>query len=375
MAVDQQGNIQKQLRSMRRMLIALSVAVAVILVGLLLFVPIDERVQASGVVRAGRDTHLHSPEDGILKKVHVGEGESVTKGQPVVSLDELQHQSELKQIEANVEKARAELELQRLHIERTAKLPLPKEFWHMQEDLSISKERVRQSEAELNSATQLFNKGLISKQDLERMRLAWEIVKSEKDKAEEKTRILNLGLEGNILSEGNATIENARAALRAFEIERELCLEAIARCIIRAPEDGVVTLLAKTRPGERVSKGEDLVHLSHGAPTRVDIFAGESQYHKVRPGQRVYMKSNAFDTLRYGYIEGHVVRAGIEPSKSAPSSGTPTGTSGAAFRVVAEVDYTPQDLVIGSTVEAKIITQRVPLWRLLLPQTLQRPGG
>ncbi len=374
MAGEQQANIQKQLRSMRRMLIALSIAVAVILVGLFLFVPIDERVQASGVVRSGRDTHLHAPEDGILKKVHVSEGEAVTKGQPVASLDELQHQADLKQIEANVEKARTELELQRLHIERTAKLPLPKEFWHMQEDLSISKERVRQSEAELNSATQLFNKGLISKQDLERMRLAWEIVKSEQGKAEEKTRILSLGLEGNILSEGHATIENARAALRAFEIERELCQEAIARCVIRAPEDGVVTLLAKTRPGERITKGEDLVHLSHGSPTRVDIFAGENQYHKVRAGQRVYMRSNAFDTVRYGYIEGHVVRAGIEPMKNAPASGTATGAS-AAFRVVAEVDYTPQDLVIGSTVEAKIITQRVPLWRLLLPQTLQRPGG
>ena len=135
---------------------------------------------------------------------------------------------------------------------------------------------------------------------------------------------------------------------------------------MRSPEAGVVTLLNKRRPGERVLRGEDLAHVAHGGATRANVFAGESQYHRVRPGQRVLMKSLSFDALRHGYIEGRVLRAGVEPvPQGDDDAGSPT------YRVVARIEHSPQKLVLGSTVEARIIIQRIPFWKLLLPETLR----
>ena len=147
--------------------------------------------------------------------------------------------------------------------------------------------------------------------------------------------------------------------MRELEVQRDHCLAAIERCVIRAPADGIVTLLSKRRPGVKVTRGEDLAHLAHGAPVRVDIYCGENQYHRVRPGQRVLMRSNSFDALRHGYIEGTVQRVGIEPEIR--EDGEPR------FHVVALIEHAPQPLVLGSTVEARIIIRRTPLWRLILP--------
>lgn len=366
MAEDKQANIQQQIRAMRRMVIGLFILSGTILLGLLLFVPVDERIMATGTISSERDTYLHAPEDGVLKAILAWEGEAVAKGQPVLQLDDTEHQAELKQIEANIEKARSELEFQKARLERTARLPLPKEFWHMQEELGIARERIRQSTVELDRSTELQAKGLLSQQEVERSRLAVEIARSEESKTQDKLRILGEGLETTILTEAGAEIQNAQSALRALEIQRDLRRESIERGILRSPEDGIVTLLNKRRPGQKVLRGEDLAHVAHGEATRVQIFAGENQYHRVKLGQRVLMKSKSFDTLRHGYIEGRVVRVAIEPERENDQT-----TAGPAYRVVAQVEKTPQTLVIGSTVEARIVIQRIPFWKLLLPETMR----
>lgn len=361
---DKQGNIQQQLRRMRRVVVVLLVLSTVLLLGLLIFVPIDERVDAKGTVTSERDTHLYAPEDGTLKATDAHEGDQVKKGQAVLHLDDTHHQAELQQIEAAITKARSELDFQKARLERTAKLPLPKEFWHMQEELGIARERIHQSTVEFQRASDLHAKGLLSQQDVERAGFALEIAKSEESKSQDKLRILGQGLESTILTEAQAEIQNAHAALQALEVERHLRQENIERCILRTPEDGTVTLINKKRPGEKVTLGEDLAHVAHGAATRVDVFAGENQYHRVQPGQRVLMKSKSFDTLRQGYIEGRVIRVSMEPDRTDPS-GEPL------YRVVTHIEHSPQNLVIGSTVEARIIIQRIPLWKLLLPETLR----
>jgi len=350
---------------MRRLILASSAIVGVVLILLLLFVPVDERVVASGVVRSERDSYLYAPFDGLISSVPVYEGMSVKKGDPLMELDTTEYRDRLKQVEASIEKSREDLAFQQARLERTLKLPLPQEFWHMQEELDIIRERVLQAESERRRAAGLHAKGLMSLQDLERATLAMDLAKAEEAKLIEKSRIVEEGLESRILKEATAEIQAARASLKALEVDREIAASAIERCTIRSPEDGVVTYIKTRRPGTRVQPGDDLAHVSHGPGTRVDIYAGQNQYHRVAVGQRVLMRSNSFDTLRHGYIEGKVVRLAVEPRSDPPEGIPSTGTP--LFRVVANVEKTPQDLVIGSTVEAKIIIRRAPLWRLLLP--------
>lgn len=364
---DRHFNLQNQIRAVRRMIFILCGICLIVLVCVLMFVPVDERILAVGRVRAAEDTYLHAPEDGILEKVYAYEGETVKAGDPIVALDDSAYRARLKQIEASLEKARADIDFQKAKLEKTLKLPLPREFWHMQEELGIAHERLKQTEVEYSRAEDLHNRGLISTQEVERSRLSVELARAEVEKAREKLGILDKGLEDTIVREATAEIMSAQAELRRLEVERSVCQEAMEKLTLRAPADGVVTLILKRRTGEKVERGEDLAHVSHGPPERVDLFAGENGMHRIRPGQKVLMESRAFDKLRHGYIRGTVVRVPMEPENA---------EEGSIYRVVARVDESPQELVLGSTVEARIILQRVPLWKLLLPETLRgEPDG
>ena len=169
-----------------------------------------------------------------------------------------------------------------------------------------------------------------------------ETARTEEKKIADNLHVIESGLEDKILGAAAAEIETAYTALRGLEVERDICLAAIERCVLRSPADGTLTLLAKRRPGAKVARGETLAHIAHGDPERVDIYCGENQYHRVRPGQRVVMRSNAFDHLRYGYIEGTVQRVGIESENQDGRD--------PRFRVVAFITSTPQPLVIGSKI-------------------------
>jgi multidrug resistance efflux pump len=353
------ANIQAQLLRLRRLILWGIGGALLVILAALTFIPYDERVLAPGVVGADHDTHLYSPADGVLASLEVREGDRVTTGQPVIRLDDTEWRERLRQVEASIQSARTELVRRKAAMEATAGLPLPKELWHTQEELGLARERIRTEEQQARRTKELFEKGLVSRQDLERAELAMETARTEEKKTADNLRVLESGLEDKILGAAAADIETGYSALRALEVERDICLAAIERCILRSPADGTVTLLAKRRPGVKVLRGEDLAHIAHGDPVRVDIFCGESQYHRLRPGQRVLMRSNAFDALRHGYIEGTVQRVAIEPETR--ENGEPR------FRVVARIEQTPQPLVLGSTVEARIIIRRVPLWRLLLP--------
>lgn len=362
--MERSQNIQSQIRFVRRLIMGVVGGCGIVILILLVFLPIDERINATGIVRAERDTYLFSPEDGILAGVVVHEGEEVKKGQAVLQLDDTTHQARLQQIEAEIKEAKATLAFQRAKLETTKKLPLPREFWHMDEDVGISREELRQKEVEYERSQELNQKGLISKQDLERSRLAVELAKAGAAKTHDKVEILDKGLEQTIMKEAQAQIQSAEAQLGTLEVERELCRQQIERCQIRSPEDGIVTLVLKRRQGQRVTRGEDIAHVSHGPATRVDLFAGETDMHRVRIGQRVVMKSRSFDALRNGYIEGRVVRVALEPERrDSAEASDPAYT----YRVVAVIERTPEPLVLGSTIEGKVILQRIPLWKLLLP--------
>lgn len=366
----QQANIQTQLKRLRQLIIIVVTGAVVVFGGVLLFLPIDERVLAAGRVRAESDTYLYAPEDGVLAAVHVHEGEHVREGQPIISLDTTLHEARLKQIEAEIAKAESDLALRKARMDTLVKLPLPPQFWHMQEELAITRERLRQAEVERERYSNLHRRGLVSAQEYERMRLSVELAKSEEAKAREKLGILEEGLEDTIVREAVAEVLTAEAEIHRLKVEREITRLHLERCTIRSPAEGVVTMILKRRPGESVARGEDLAHVAHGPPLKVDLFAGEVNYHRIRPGQRVLMRGQAFDTLRHGYIEGTVLHVALEPEiRETDAAGNPVS----AYRVVTAIDRTPQDLVIGATLEGRIILRRVALWRLFLPHTTPEP--
>ncbi len=358
--------MRERLVKIRRLIIWVSSGTLCLLVAALVFVPVDERVRATGAVWPSANSRLHALEDGLLGEVAVREGAVVKTGDALVSMDTTGDQERLRTVEASITSAMADVSLQKLRLERILKIPLPAEFWYVQEELLSQQERSAQTRNDQDRATELYAKGLISAQDLEQTRLAVELSKIEELKIKGRSKMLDGGLEKAIRDEATAEYDASVATLRSLEVEREILQEAIHRATLRAEADGTVTLVTKRRSGQRVDRGEPLVYLAHGPVNRAELFADESQLHRVQAGQRVLMSSMAFDPLRDGYIEGRVESVALQPESSVAPA---TGADVPSYRIIVAVDHSPQVLVGGSRVEAKVILRRVPLWRLLFPNT------
>jgi multidrug resistance efflux pump len=353
--------IQKRLQKIRRRIIILSLVTLSGIGGLLFFIPIDEKVHASGVVRAERETYVRASIDGILAEIPVHVTEEVKAGAILARFDATDAKESLRKIEAQIDQAKAELALRTQKLETVLKQPLPKEFLHTQEDLEIAKKKKEQSEIDYQRIASLGENGAVSKHFIENARLEAELLNVEFQKAEKKVEIIEKGLEKTIVDEARAEVLTAKKNLGIMEVERASLQEVLSRHEIRAPEDSVVTLILKRTPGERAAKGDDLFHLAHGSGRLVKVFATEREYHRIKTGQKVLMTSPAFDRYRYGYIEGTVVATAIE---SEPQE---SGGEKRVYRVHVRVDQTPQPLMLGSSVEADIVLRRTPIWRLLLP--------
>lgn len=359
---------KERLQRIRRMILAVTIGAVLVLASLLLLVPVDERILATGYVRAERDTRLYAPVDGVVEEVHAREGEAVRAGEPVVSLDGTEMRARLVRIEAERARAEAELAYEEARVENLRRLPLPVEFRQLENAMAVAVERTAQAKVEYARARELTQRRIITGQEMERARLAWELRKLEELRVEEQHRLVEGGMEASILREAEAGLEAKRAVVRVVEAARQEGEAELERLILRAPEDGVVTLLGRRRAGQRVERGDSLVHLAHGAASRVDLWAGESQFYRVKPGQRLVMRSLTFDSIRSGYVEGRVERVGLEPEPGVwPMRGG--AEPGRGYFITGTIDSSPVELSLGSTVEARVILQRTRLWRLLLPTT------
>jgi len=354
---------------MRRMVIGVSAGCGIILVALLVLVPVDESVKARGIVRAGSDSVLYAPFDGTVREIHFREGDRISAGVSLVSLDKTTTAQRLREEEAALARDRASLETEIAAFERMQRLPLPQEFWHVEEELSITREKVGHAGLELRRAEEMHTRGLISQQELERARLSLSINQGEEEKITEKLRMLEMGIEDSVVKEFAARVRTERAAIDSRQVVIEGLQNLVAQHEIRSPQDGEVTLLRKRRPGQPVVTGEEILRIRHGAELEADLHVGENKIHLIQPGQRVRMSTAAFNPLLHGYIEGVVQRI---PLDAEGINSSPEGfTAGESqFRVIAAILSSPQPLVLGTSVEANIILRRVPLWRLLLPDEI-----
>ncbi len=358
----ERANIQKRLQRLRNLTLVLSIGTLTTLALLLTFVPIDEKAHARGRIHAEQETYVRCPVEGVLSEIRVHVGDRVGKGEVLAQLDATDAQGRLRMVDARLEQARAELDLKQKRLEAVRKAPLPKEFRHSGEEYEAATKRRAQAQTQYARIKPLGEEGAVSQQHVEAAQLELSLATAEYEKAGRNLRIVEGGLEQSLLKEAEAEVHSSQEALRILEVERATQADEVARHTIRAPREGVITLILRRTPGEEAAKGADLFHLAHGEPSEANLYATEREYHRIAPGQEVVMTSPAFNRLRHGYIRGHVVRRAIEAERE-----TPPGFEPPVYRVTVQIEHSPQQLTLGTSIDAEIILARTPLWQLLFP--------
>lgn len=351
------ANIQEQLGRIRRLVIWSAASTLGILAALLAFLPLDERVLAHGTIRPGDESRLHAPRHGILDNLSAKEGDFVSEGSEILRMETGELQERLHRLDAEIQKARSQLENRQSLLAAREHLPLPAELRDAAEESALSNEQVRHAQITLDRASELYSKGVSSKREVEKAELELQVAKTRRNIALKRLGVVKQGLGESILGGSRAEVLSASSECVALEVEREGCLEDIKNSVLKAPRSGRITRLAKRHPGEEILRGEMLVRIVHGDSLQAELLCGENQFHRVRPGQRVLMRSHAFDHMRSGYVEGVVRSVSLEPEE---------GQNPPAYKVQVDIEKSPEPLVVGSSVDARILLRRAPLWRILL---------
>jgi hemolysin D len=321
----------------------------------------DIVVSAQGkVIPAGKSKVIQPLESGVVRAVHIRDGQNVRAGEVLIELDPTSTgadrdrvQREYWEAQADVLRATAQLEgkksfappsdmpleikanqaaiLQGRIAEQYAKLA------SLDADMNKRKADV---EAIQNNVTQLKSSlPLIAQKYQMREELAKTGHIAQTTVIESKLELINaekeLAVQGSRLKESTAnyqaSVEQRTQALAEYRarISTEL-VEAVkkrdaaqqeyikanqrwSQQTLKAPIDGVVQQLSVTTVGGVVTAAQPLLTVvPENTPLEIEAQVMNRDVGHLRAGQRVINKIETYDFTRYGYIEGEVLWVGTD---------------------------------------------------------------
>ncbi|WP_310626484.1 HlyD family type I secretion periplasmic adaptor subunit [Limnohabitans sp.] len=325
------------------------------------FAAMDIVVSAQGkVIPAGKSKVIQPLEPGVVRAVHVRDGQAVRAGDVLIELDPTSTgadrdrvQREYWEAQADVLRATAQLGskksfvpptgmpaeivanqnviLQGRHAEQLAKMA------SLDADMSKRRadvEAIQTNVTQLQSSLPLIEQKFKMREDLAKTgHIAQTTV------IDSKLEFINaqkeLAVQGSRLKESTANyqaaVEQRSQALAEFKARTSTELvEAVkkrdaahqelikanqrwAQQTLRAPIDGVVQQLAVTTVGGVVTAAQPLLTVvPENTPLEIEAQVMNRDVGHLHAGQRVINKIETYDFTRYGYIEGEVLWVGTD---------------------------------------------------------------
>jgi HlyD family secretion protein len=218
----------------------------------------------SGTIEA-RDVEVGSLTGGRVVRVLVAEGARVRKGDPIVALETDLIDLQMRQQEARVAQARANL---------TRALRGPRS-----EDVARARAEAQNAEAERRRLKSLLDQGVIGQQQYDAASTA---ARTSAETLREKER-------GNLPEE----IDAARAALRQEEEQLAYLKRQKGESVVVSPADGVVESI-DLRPGDLVTPNQPVARILEPSQIWVRIWVPEPQLGRVRVGQKAAVRVDTF---------------------------------------------------------------------------------
>jgi multidrug resistance efflux pump len=352
----------QRVKTYQRLILLIFVAFVLVVILVMAFVQIDEKIRAEGVVGARDDEISYALEDGAVAEIKKWENARVKKGDLIMQLDIVDLERQRLQLQNQLAEVESERQVKLTKLETTRKNPLPKEFLGAESELSSAQSQHDYQLERLRKLEDLKKQGYASEDQIKTQQLATKAAEDELNKAKEKNKIVTAGYSAQVIkdSESEVTllqtkVDNLKRLLADTDAQ-------IERRYIKAPADGVITLLGKRHVGEPVKRGDHLVHISSSAAIEVKLFVRQIGVNRIEPNQEVLVRSSVYNWQRYGLAHGSVSFISREPMLEGGSSPIPGEHR---YLVLANVHKTPQPLPLGSAVSGEIVIRSAPIWKLL----------
>jgi len=300
---------------------------------------------ALGRVHPKRQAKLSTRASGMVARLYVHEGQSVTQGELLLELDA---QDEL----AAIEQAERTLAVRRMQLDEALQAPSPSE-------IALARARLRRATAARQKAQDDYDKVAAKPRtetsdealDLEAAKLEYEVAQAEFDRMMEGASELE--------------IERLRTELRGAELSLQQAQRQLERTRIYAPFTGVV-LRVEPREGENVYAYNPLITLADLSAFEIVAEIDEIDVASVAEGQQVEVRLDAFPAQ---ILRGRVTRVSPGPVEG---RGSTLYEAGVDFDANAEGQVLPIRMGMGANLT--IITQEVQD-ALLIPKRAIRQAG
>jgi HlyD family secretion protein len=196
--------------------------------------------------------------------------------------------------------------------------------------------------ASLANAKQLYEDRLPAQQRLDAARAEFRASQSALDAAKAHLALLRRGTREEIRRQLRSGIDEARAAL-SLALSRQRDLQ------IHSPIQGVVSTRS-VEPGEVVASGARLLEVADPHSVWVRVYLRESDYGRVRVGQRVTVAADSLPGQEFGGRVGSIAR---EAEFTPRSVQTKEERTTLMFAIKVNVDNRHGALVIGMPVDVR----------------------
>lgn len=382
---------------------------------------VDEQAHGAGkVIPSGHLQVIQNLEGGIVAELYVREGQSVTKDQPLIRIDDTQFASSYREqdkdrqyLQVKTARLQAEVEggtfppvdgfkdVDPELLNREASL-FQSRAQELQSQLRVLDEQISQKEHESNEVktrveqlarsyalaaqelhmTQpLVAQGAISQVEVLRLQRDTNDLKGQLDvtrvevtKVEsslQETRDARNSHQLQFKAKAQQELNEARAELSRIEEKRGALQDRVTRAVVRAPVAGQINRLLVNTIGGVIQPGKDIAEI---VPTEESLLV-EARISPVdiaylHPGQKAVIKITAYDFTIYGGLDGELVH--ISPDSLVDEKG------GSYFLVRVKTDQhflgkTGQKLEImpGMTVEVDILTGKKTVLSYILKPVLR----
>jgi HlyD family secretion protein len=309
-------------------------------------------VSGTGQIKPKTYVNVGATSFGRITHLYVKEGDHVTRGQILATVESTQPQASVEAQKATIEAARTDI-ASYLAAEKTAEANVE----HAKADLE-------QKRLDWERAQALYKDGIMARQDYDAKKAAYDLALANVNQALAQQ------------NQAKANTDSARGHLLMQQATLRSTQDALDKTVSTAPFDGVVTNLP-VREGETVvvgiqnAEGSTLMTLADLSVVTAEVKVDETDIVNVKIGQSADV---TVDAMPGKVFKGHVTLVGDQALLRSTGISTSQSTSGTEeakdFKVVVTLDAPADGLRPGLSCTAKMTTAHKPSILVLPIQAL-----
>ena len=270
--------------------------------------------------------------DGVIQEIRVREGDEVARGQVLAELD-------CRDLKSVLPVTLAEAESSRQVRERLLRGSRPEERAAAAQRTAAAKAEFSQASSQLERSRQLAEAALISRVVFDEARRDAEVAEAEFHRAKRNEELVNAEPQLEETARADADLNAASERIKLAE-------EKLAKCLVRAPIDGVI-LRILLRKGESFAlvSPRPLLSMADISGRRVRAEVDERDVDKVRIGTPLVVHSEAYAGRRFPGTVTHV--ASVMGRKSVLTGDPVDKSDRDILEVTAELEPGANALPIG----------------------------